>query len=330
MVTFIEPPRNNIEVEERIQTFWLGYTAERLHTFFSPYAMSLSDEDITQYLPCRKEDFENGNIPPFETRQTINTPDVLTTHPQYLTDPFTLYVKGAVLMARIKLFNLRWKTQLPNVPQVDPRESETFKDLDSLITTFRSRFPLEYRSPLINGKIDPTLYIVHMMPYSCIITMHFAHVNFMSPTCPSTPKVILAARAILDMVHLLLSTSYDLANLDHHCCSFWIQASRALLDYLRSRIILQQKDEVATLLEEIKILRTIFLRIADKTPSGYRQAKIVDNNLERTVKEAATELMTRQQVALNEASALALRHAEAVSTAETLLMFNNPTPPNDF
>jgi hypothetical protein len=60
---FIRAPETPTEAEERVQTFWLGYASERIHTFFTPFAMSMADEDINQVLPARKEDYEAGVRP---------------------------------------------------------------------------------------------------------------------------------------------------------------------------------------------------------------------------------------------------------------------------
>jgi hypothetical protein len=91
----------------------------------------------------------------------------LTFHPPGMTDSFSLYIKSAVLVSRIKYFNLRFRIRHPG--DVDPRDTSSFKVLDSLCSSFRLSFPKELRDPIkpsAFGSVDPLLFVAHLVAHS--------------------------------------------------------------------------------------------------------------------------------------------------------------------
>ncbi|KAG6877642.1 hypothetical protein C0993_005351 [Termitomyces sp. T159_Od127] len=56
------PARNVIEDEMRRNAFWLAYAVERQHGCGNGWALSLDDQDISQLLPVRGDQFENSVI----------------------------------------------------------------------------------------------------------------------------------------------------------------------------------------------------------------------------------------------------------------------------
>ncbi|KAG8963830.1 hypothetical protein FRC03_002514 [Tulasnella sp. 419] len=96
--------------------FWLIYISERFHMSGTCWPMLLDDEDISQYLPVTEDDFNNGRAPPEECRQRLASPNVLFNHPPELTDSFSLLAKASVLLAKVKVFNIRFKTNSPTCP----------------------------------------------------------------------------------------------------------------------------------------------------------------------------------------------------------------------
>lgn len=63
--SIIPPARTVIEDETRRNTFWLTYATERLYSSGNGWAMSLDDQDISQLLPVRTDQFEQGVSPSF-------------------------------------------------------------------------------------------------------------------------------------------------------------------------------------------------------------------------------------------------------------------------
>lgn len=58
--SILPPARTVVEDEIRRNTFWLAYAGERLHSTGNGWAMSLDDQDVSQLLPVRRDQFEQG------------------------------------------------------------------------------------------------------------------------------------------------------------------------------------------------------------------------------------------------------------------------------
>ena len=115
---------------------------------------------------------------------------LLTHHPEY-THPFALFVKGNLLLSRVKSYNMRysqfkyaddpslglsdstlqhWKCVQPvtrpgyNVDS-DPRRNDAFVELDQTAYNLIPSFPAHLQTPFVEGAIDVHLYLAHLMPY---------------------------------------------------------------------------------------------------------------------------------------------------------------------
>jgi hypothetical protein len=58
--SIIPPAKTVIEDETRRNTFWLTYATERLYSAGNGWAMCMDDQDVSQLLPVRGDQFENG------------------------------------------------------------------------------------------------------------------------------------------------------------------------------------------------------------------------------------------------------------------------------
>ncbi|KAG9100134.1 hypothetical protein FRC06_004492 [Ceratobasidium sp. 370] len=193
----------------------------------------------------------------------MQTPQFLSVHPPETTDSFALYVK-------------------------DVRETPAFRHLESTIAIFRSTFPPGFHEPITQTArgFDTQLYIAHLIPHvffpvtSAIILMHEEHADIDSPNCLSTQKSMLAARAILDLVYIVCSTSYDITRLPPVCTFCWFMAARVLASTyicLKSRSL---RAEAATMRSEVEVIRLAFLRMAERIPLALRHGKMLDDLLE--------------------------------------------------
>ncbi len=120
---------------------------------------------------------------------------MVLTHPPLATDSFTLYLKGTILLGKVKTFNVRFKMRYTDgmgpssgstytaayqetysygAPsstsgsKIDPRETAEFQFLDNLIRTFPSSIPKEFKDAVgmdIGMKLDPVLYVAHLLPH---------------------------------------------------------------------------------------------------------------------------------------------------------------------
>lgn len=121
--------------------------------------------------------------------QRLGTPNLLSVHPPERTDPFTLLIKGTVMISRIIIFYSRLKLQgetdiessFPlGRPLAEIRASTGFKELDNMVDTFKLNIPREYRDPFTRGmmmnspqsgprmSIDPICYAAHILPAACV------------------------------------------------------------------------------------------------------------------------------------------------------------------
>lgn len=143
-------------------------------------ACTSRDEDCAQVLPTRLEDaiagvsvyfrpwkkqlidgFSAQVLPSELTRQTLHTKDMLLSHPASITGRYTLYVKSAVLLGKVKSFNIRYR--------IRHSTSETLREevqaLDGLIEGYIASIPPELASPFIRvADLDPMLYTAHLLP----------------------------------------------------------------------------------------------------------------------------------------------------------------------
>lgn len=223
---------------------------------------------------------------------------MLITHPASATDPFTLYIKAAVLLGKVKSFNGRFRyrytdglafglgaakdgeSNLVNeLTTIDPRATAEFRTLDNLIETFTAGIPKEFRDPVglqSGAKLDPILYVAHMVPHmyvrafsigalfllSCLflfdramIALHDPHANTFALNDPSSMRILHAARAILDLIYKVCSTTYDLLYLDHMSSTAWFVAGVTLIRFLNARTFQGDEAEVQTLTQELDAVR---------------------------------------------------------------------------
>ena len=93
---------------------------------------------------------------------------MMVTHPQGITDSFSIYIKSTVLLGKVKIFNGRFKQKYAegSSPNTDPRDTAEFQLLDNLITSFKISIPKELREPCDgNGKLDPILFMALTVPH---------------------------------------------------------------------------------------------------------------------------------------------------------------------
>jgi len=150
-------------------------------------------------------------------------------------------------MGKVKMFNARFRSKYDEEGQsssltepgasMDPRDTAEFQVLDTLITSFKSSFPRDFKDPIgSEGKVDPILYTAHLLPHawvscsathncsllgwfliSAMIVLHDPHAEISSTSCLSSERLLAASRAVLDLIYKICATSFDLLLLDHAC-----------------------------------------------------------------------------------------------------------------
>ncbi|PCH33848.1 hypothetical protein WOLCODRAFT_94323 [Wolfiporia cocos MD-104 SS10] len=287
--SLLPPPRNAVEGEVRRNVFWIGYALERVHGTGNAWAMTIDDQDIAQLLPLRRDQFDQGVLVAPIERQFSHDADVLLTHPEDQTDPFILYVKSAMLLSRVKNFNLRFRSRhhagdpaatVPPESKIrtdakdDTRATPAFIELDRLVTLFKASIPGHLRNP-VSEQVDPHLFSAWSAAHLAEILLHEPHAVVGQSTCTSSCKILSASRQILDMVYIISSTSYDLPLLGLSPIICWFMAGRVLVRFLRVAIDCNSEEMCNTLRQEVNFLQSVIFRVGQQIPLAHRYGKML-------------------------------------------------------
>ncbi|KAG8978886.1 hypothetical protein FRB93_010516 [Tulasnella sp. JGI-2019a] len=285
----IPPAKTAIESELHRNIFWIAYSMERVLDTSNVWPLYIVDEDCSQMMPCRKSDFEFGSLVPIQNRQRLFSHGTFLTHPRLTTDSFTLYIKAASLLGKVKTFNGRFRYRytdvvgrsrpasptceqessgpsisVNDVTKINPRDTEEFKSLDALIVAFIANVPREFSDPVgleTGSKLDPILYMAHMLPHVATIALHDPHANVFSANDYSAKKLLSATRAILELIYKVCGTSFDLLYLDHASSTPWFIAGVTLIRFLHARTAQKDVAEIARLTQELGAVRCAAPRI---------------------------------------------------------------------
>jgi hypothetical protein len=284
-----------IEDETRRNSFWLAYALERQHGCGNGWALSLDNQDVSQLLPVRGDQFLQGTLVQPVDRQWAQSPDLLLVNLEEQTDSFTLYIKGTILISQVKAFNLRFRSKhfagdptVANIynahdgfqtPEnsVDPRGSAAFIELDHIVTSFRASFPAHLRDPISDNVVDNHLYTACLMPLVATVVLHDPHAEVRKSGCISALKILTSARAILDLIYSVWSTSFDITLLDSFCSFCWFVAGRVLVRFLQASIDANSVDQISTLRAEIDFIHSAILKVGQRIPLAHRFAKMLEN-----------------------------------------------------
>lgn len=210
--SLLPSPQTILEEELRRNAFWLGacallganyhtevptaYALERTMGAGHGWALMLDDQDITQLLPMRGEDFDamvcfsayisspvdrglyQRPVPP-QGRQLAQDADVLIRHSPDQTDPFILYIKACMLLSRVKMFHVRFRTKYytgdPSTfivgadgrrsPASDIRKTPAFVETVQLVYDFQSSIPPQYKRPMQDGVVNAHLFMACTAPH---------------------------------------------------------------------------------------------------------------------------------------------------------------------
>ncbi|KAG8939577.1 hypothetical protein FRC04_006222 [Tulasnella sp. 424] len=167
MLFLFGKPKTAIEAETVRNVFWITYVMERLYTAGTVWSMSMSDEDVSQMMPCRSSDFMSGVSVPTRGRQRLFTNNMLLHHHSLTTDAWTLYIKATILVSKVRTFNGRYHLT-PNArssnAETTPTQTEVFLLLDQTIAAFPQHIPPAFRTP-VDTTVDPLLYMAHLLPH---------------------------------------------------------------------------------------------------------------------------------------------------------------------
>ncbi|KAG8909101.1 hypothetical protein FRC00_010772 [Tulasnella sp. 408] len=239
------------EKETLINLFWIVYCIERLYCAGTVWPLLMQDEDISQYLPMSTSNFafKVDIVPRDETRAVDHL--LCSIYPQQTG-------KDSIVPNASQLIHMAPPTRLVCI---DPRETAEFQMLDAAITAFKLSIPKEFKEPTgPDGKVDPTLYLALVIPNVAMLLLHDPHANLDSPNCLSADRMLVAARAILDLIYKFC----------------WFVAATALIRFLKAKIMQGDEAETLKLTSEIQVIRFMLQNLGARTIVGLRQNMILE------------------------------------------------------
>lgn len=267
-----------VEAETRRNTFWITYVTERIYAPGIVWPLTMHDDDISQLMPCRFSDFVSGTFVPLQGRQQLFTDNMLLHHPSLTTDSWTLYIKATVLVSKVRFFNARYhiecKVRRPN-PTTAPTQTEAFQNLDRTISAFVQSIPRAFRQP-VGATVDALLYTAHLLPHVAMIQLHDPHAQLLIPDDYSAAQLLSSAREILDLIHKISATSFDILYLDPTCSFCWFLAGTTLTRFLRVKIDATDEEEVSVLTQELAIIKSMLAKLGERTDMGVRHMALLD------------------------------------------------------
>lgn len=284
--------RTVVEDETRRNAFWLAYATERQFGFGNCWAISLDDQDVSQLLPVRGDQFNQGTLVAPMERQWAHTRNLLLVHADKQTDSFLLYIKGTIMLSHVKTFNMRFRSRhfagdsavtspyndvVQSSDPSDPRGSQAFIELDHVVSSFKESFPTHLRNPIVGNVVDNHLYTTCLMSHVATIILHDPHAEVCRSGCISALKILTAARAILDHIYAVWSTSFDISLLDTFCSLCWFLSGRVLLRFLEAALDARSLDQISTIRAEINFIHSAIAKVGQRVPLAHRYAKMLED-----------------------------------------------------
>jgi len=287
------PASTVVEDETRRNSFWLAYATERQYGCGNGWALFLDDQDVSQLLPVQGDQFERGILVAPGERQWAQSRDLLLVHPENQIDSFILYIKSTILISQVKSFNTRFRSKhfagdvsvitqhTDNATSInnsaDPRGSAAFIELDHIVSSFRDSFPSHLKDPIVDNVVDNHLYTACLTSLAATIMLHDPHAEVQLSSCVSSQKVLSAARAILDLIYNIWSTSFDITLLDSFCSFCWFIGGRVLVRFLQVALETQTLDQISTLRGEIDFLYMAIAKLGQRIPLAHRFARMLED-----------------------------------------------------
>lgn len=258
----------------------------------------MDDQDISQLLPVRSDQFENGTLVPPKHRQWAHSPEMLLSHDPEQTDSFILYIKSSILMSKVKCFNIRFRARnfagdpkmtVPGMgadrsaQYLDPRQTEGFREVDNLVSCFVESFPRHLKDPVQGGVVDPHLLLACLAPNVAKILLHDPHADPQSKGCISVVRILEAARSMLNWLYAILSTSYDITLLDNFAVFAFFMTGRVLVRFVQNSKEMGDETQLLTFRTELEFIRIAMARIGQRLPLAFRYAKMLDDIIYQSV-----------------------------------------------
>lgn len=115
------------------------------------------------------------------------------------------------------------------------------------------------------------------MSHVATIILHDPHAEVCQSGCISALKILTAARAILDHIYAVWSTSFDITLLDSFCSLCWFFSGRVLVRFLRAALDARSLDQISTIRAEIDFIHSAIAKVGQRVPLAHRYAKMLED-----------------------------------------------------
>ncbi|GAA5958364.1 hypothetical protein JCM3765_004807 [Sporobolomyces pararoseus] len=262
----LAPPKDDTELYERSINCWYAFMVDRMATACTGWAHSIDEADVVSLLPTDAPsslagDWESSPLSP-------RSPSFFLAHPPHLVGPKQLELKAIILLGRVNTFvqraplaSQRDQSGLNlDVPGV--RRSDAFRKLENDIIGFQASIPREYQSTSA-ATVDPRLHIVHSLPPAAMILLHERFVTS-SPEDISAPITLRYAQQVMQVLHSVVSSSFEIGLLSPFMNYVWVVAGRNIVREIAFKMIRNSQDRIEQLRGDVQ---TILLALhACKTP----------------------------------------------------------------
>ncbi|ODN76130.1 hypothetical protein L202_06058 [Cryptococcus amylolentus CBS 6039] len=269
-------PKDDAEKEERKAAMWFLLMYDVTSSASSGWSGTLPMDEITTHFPAARVDFDRGGAIQ-ENPQSFVSPDIYFNHP--VVDSFVMLSKGNILLSRVIKFVKRSRgmqaherSSVADLPEFQQIEN----DLGILSMTFPPslRDPVQYMQGPIKT-IDADLISAHLVLHVAAIHLHEPFADMQDPTSSSANRLLVEARACLNIVYLIVSGTADVSYMVAPFTYLFTAARTLALFYNRA---LETQDEVSarTLYTEIAVFKHVFTSLATRHAVGVRHLTMID------------------------------------------------------
>ncbi|BGP22550.1 hypothetical protein JCM10295v2_001435 [Rhodotorula toruloides] len=252
-------PQTLEEHAERATTFWMAFAVDRFASASTDWSTSIDEKDITTPLPCRPLVPHPSLL--FDNK-TLEIPALSISSSNFFEDATApigslgLYIKATVLLGRVVNFLQRNVPRSKCVAQgescsgvkADFKSRDEFIELDVALSKFKANHSANFYDAADNA-IDGFLASAYAIPHVATMLLHetFTDRYDMSPTS-SINRCLSSAKCVVNAMHILYQSNYDLGGCDPFLPFCWSVTARALVrDYTTRRYWGQHEAAQASL-----------------------------------------------------------------------------------
>jgi len=266
--SMLEPPKDQIEIGERILAFWHIFLLDRCGSIMTNLPAALPDEcdsfsQIETVWPRTLEEYENGQVyeADYGTVRFLYQPDPATIAGRADTI-FTLRLKASALFERASRLGSRYS------PTMNEQVFGMFRAVDFAISRFSQSLPYarntgtmgEIQHPLgPSAPVNAQLVFVHTLALTATMRLH----NLAAKDEPiSYSKRLNAAEATVVVANELMGSNVDYSEFDMLLGYCWKTACDAFI--LERQIqtdlsaIARIDQKIDTLVGHMQTLQTVF------------------------------------------------------------------------